>query len=129
MNDRFKQQCGDMSDKLRRLANAAPAIARASVGAGLSTLAKSAKRAAIGGIKQEVGWYIRRSGNKAWGRAGLMQYPERGQQGPHGLFIDLGTKYVTARHLIGAALGRAMPAARRAMERAAQSRINRVFDV
>lgn len=125
-NEDFRRNIAAKAERLRKLAKDAKKIARSAASAGLRVLSTAAKTAVPGTIKKEVGWYIRQDGTRAWGRAGLMQYPERGEQGPHGLFLDLGTKYIAARHYIANALKQAAPAARRAMKRTAASRINRI---
>ncbi len=112
----FKQ----VDAKFSRLIRSSPAIARAAVSAGLSVLAAAAKEAAIGTIKQEIGKYVRPTSSGAWGRAGLMQYPHRGdgQNGPHGIFVDQGTRYIQPRQFIGRALSAAAPRAIQAAKNA-----------
>lgn len=113
--------------ELEGLEEHAPAIARAAVGAGLSTLARAARTAAVGTIKTETGWYIRQTTNRIWGRAGLMQFANPGDKdAPHGLFLDIGTKYITARHNISKAMIDALPKAIRAAERAAERKIKSI---
>ncbi len=99
--------------KLSRLSDGSPRIARAAVNAGLRVLAAEVKTNAPGTIKREVGWYSRMDGGRAWGRAGLMQFPRQGdgQNGPHGVYVDQGTKFIQARHFVGRALSAAMPRA------------------
>lgn len=116
-----------LTKELEGLEEHAPAIARAAVGAGLSTLARAARNAAVGTIKTETGWYIRQQTNRIWGRAGLMQYANPGEaDAPHGLFLDLGTKYITARNNISKALIDAAPRALKAAERAAERKIKSI---
>lgn len=119
-----------MSNLLRELEGLeehAPAIARAAVGAGLSTLAKAARTAAIGTIKDEVGWFIRQETSRIWGRAGLMQFADPGEKdAPHGLFLDVGTRYIIARHNISKAMADAIPRAIKASQRAAERKIKSI---
>lgn len=127
--DQLRRSAAVLKGQLMALAKQAPKIARAAVSAGLSTLSKSAEAASPGSIKNEVGWFVRQDGSRAWGRAGLMQYPDKEDKGkkPHGAFLTRGTKYITARHFIERALQRSIVPAGRAMRRAAASRINRVL--
>lgn len=116
---------------LSRLARGGVSIARASVSAGVGVLASSARNAAPGSISQEVGSYVRVTGETAWGKAGLMRFPRPGdgQNGPHGVYVDQGTKFIQARHFIGraiqSALPRAIQAASSAAARVAQKIANR----
>lgn len=116
----------EVDAKLSRLRRGSPAIARAAVNAGLAVLASAAKAAAPGTIGREIGWYVRGEGNHVHGRAGLMQFPNKGdgQNGPHGIYLDRGTKFIQARHFIGRALNssmqRAIQAAKNAGHRTAQ---------
>ncbi len=70
-------------------------------------------------------------GGDVIGKAGLMEFPSRdgqkirGRQ-PHGLFIDGGTRYIVARHMIRNALRSAQPRAAAAMERAANRKIEKL---
>lgn len=106
--------------KLSRLIRGGPGISRATVNAGLQVLSTAAKAASQGSIKGEVGWYSRILGGVASGVAGLLRLPRRGdrQGGPHGFFLDQGTKYIPARHTIGNALNAATPRAIQAAKNA-----------
>lgn len=106
---------------LARLARGAPLIARASVGTGLSVLSAAAKAAAPGSIKNEIGWHIETIGNETHGWAGFMQFPRPGDgpRGPHGVYLDQGTKFIRAWHFVGQALAAALPRARKAASNAA----------
>lgn len=116
---------------LSRLGRSGVLIARASVNSGLNVLSTSAKNAAPGTISREVGKYVRVTGETAWGKAGLMQFPRPGdgQNGPHGVYVDQGTKFIQARHFIGRAIRSAFPraiqAASSAAARVAQKIVNR----
>lgn len=98
---------------LSRLSKGGIIIARAVVASGLSVLKSAAVAASPGTIKNEVGMYVRTSGNLAYGRAGLMQFPRVGDgpHGPHGVYLDQGTKHIQARHFIGRSMSAAMPRA------------------
>lgn len=114
----------ELQRKLTRIGQGGTDIARASVAAGLSTMARAARRASPGTVKTEIGFYIRENGDVVSGRAGLMQYPRRGvKKGPHGFFLDQGTRYIAARHMISNALSESIPKARTAMERAAARKL------
>lgn len=112
-----------LMEKLDAMGQAGDSVSRVAVGAGCGVLAKACKAASPGSVKQECGWYIRRNSNGYFGKAGLMQFPQRGQEGrgPHGLFLTIGTRHIVARHFIENALksarGRAIAAARRAAHR------------
>ncbi len=108
----------------------AKAVAMSAAYAGLGTLARACRDAAPGSIKQEVGMFVKVSGNKVWGRAGLMKFPRRGdgQDGPHGVYLDQGTKFIAARHFIGNAINSVMPVARNAMQAAVQRKIKKLAE-
>lgn len=110
---------------LNRLADNSQAVARASTAAGLSVLANACRQQSPGSVKEECGWFIRNDGERVWGRAGLMRFPKQGdgQNGPHGLFLTIGTRYIVARHFIENALRGAAPRARAAAKRAAERKI------
>jgi hypothetical protein len=107
---------------------ASKAIAISAVAAGLSVLARAAKSASPGSIKNETGKYLKVAGDKVLGRAGLIRFPRPGdgQNGPHGVYVDQGTKYITPRRFIASALTAAKPAAVAAMELAAKRRLDRI---
>jgi len=115
----------DIMSRLGILEKQSKAVALAAVSAGLGVLASAAKQASPGTIRREVGKYIRSSGDVVTGRAGLMQFPRKGdgQNGPHGVYIDQGTKYIAARGFIGNALRGASGRAKAAMKRAAERKI------
>ena len=98
------------------------------VSAGTTVFRRAAVDAVPGTIKREIGRYLKINGKRVTGRAGLMRYPKRGDgpDGPHGYYVDQGTKFITARRFIGPAMRRAIPAAMLAMQRAAERRVARV---
>jgi HK97 gp10 family phage protein len=112
----------DLLAKLDAIKNADAKLSRAAVGAAVRAFANAAKAAAPGSVKKEIRLTIRVKSGKITGRAGLMKIPKRGQRhGPHGVFLERGTKYITARRFINNALQAATPvaavAARVAVER------------
>jgi len=116
---------------LKRLMNVeknATSIARSAVSAGIGVLANAAKSASPGTIKQECGGYVRATGKTVSGRAGLMRFPRPGdgQNRPHGVYLDQGTKYIPARGFIGNALRAATGRAAQAMKRAGKRRIQQL---
>jgi hypothetical protein len=115
----------DIMRRLGILEKQSKAVALAAVSAGLGVLASAAKQASHGTIRREVGKYIRSSGDVVTGRAGLMQFPRKGdgQTGPHGVYLDQGTRYIAARGFIGNALRGASGKAKAAMKRAAERKI------
>ena len=115
----------DLMKSFVMLEKQSKSVALAAVSAGLGVLASAAKQASPGTIRREVGRYIRSSGDVVTGRAGLMQFPRPGdgQNGPHGVYLDQGTKYIAARGLISSALRGASGRAKAAMKRAAERKI------
>lgn len=111
--------------KLTEISDGERSIAVASVSAGLRVFAQASRDASPGTIKDETGSYLKIAGKKVWGRAGLVKFPRRGdgQDGPHGVYLELGTKFISPRGFIRSALQSAMPSARAAMRRAAEQRI------
>lgn len=118
----------DIMRRLGFLEKQPKAVAISAVSAGLGVLASAAKQASPGTIRREVGKYIRVNGDVVWGRAGLMQFPRKGdgQNGPHGFYLDQGTKYIAARGFIGNAIRGASARARSAMKRAAERKIEKL---
>mgnify|MGYP003450950817 CR=1 FL=1 len=117
-----------LSKRLKALSQGGQEISRQSVRAGCSVLAAACTAAAPGTIKREVGFSVKQVGAKIVGRAGLMRFPRRsdGQNGPHGVYLDQGTKYITARRFIAAALRAGRSAALMAIRRSAKARIRRI---
>lgn len=116
----------ETQSQLDALAKAGPSIAAASVRSGVNTLASAAKQAVPGRIKLEIGGYVRIQGHQVIGRSGLMQYPNPGDTDPmpHGVFLEAGTRYIAARHMIANAMKTARPQAEAAMKRTAARKIN-----
>lgn len=113
--------------RLLRLSESAASVSRSVVRTGCAVLASACRNAAPGTIKQEVGFFVRTSGKTSTGRAGLMRFPVRGQsRGPHGLYVDQGTRYITARRFISQALGASRGRALAAMRRTANLRIQSI---
>ena len=118
----------ELLKRLGVLSDSSVAVSRAAIGAGCSVLANACRAASPGTIKKECGWYLRTEGNRVRGRAGLMQFPRPGdgQDGPHGAYVTLGTKYIIARRFIENALKSARPQAIAAAKRAAERKISKL---
>lgn len=118
----------ELSEALERMANAGPSVAAAAVNAGLRVYETEARKSVPGTIKQEVGKYVRKGVNSIWGRAGLMRFPRKGdgQNGPHGIYLEHGTKFIRARHYIANAIARSKAFAINAAQRAAKRRLEQV---
>lgn len=113
--------------RMLRLQESAGSISRSIVRTGCAVLASACRNAAPGTIKQEIGFHVETSGKASTGRAGLMRFPRRGQtNGPHGIYIDQGTKYITPRRFLAAALGSSRGRALAAMRRTANLRIQSI---
>lgn len=112
-------------ERLAKLRDGEASIERATVVAGCIVMSDASKAAAPGSIKQECGFYVRRNGDRAVGKVGLMKFPRRGdgQNGPHGIYLEHGTKYITARRFIRSALQASRARAEVAMRQAAQRKI------
>lgn len=130
MSDSFESAVRDWQKTLDKLGEDGIKVASAGVGAAVNVLAGAAKDAAIGGIKKEVGGYIKVIGSTVIGRAGLMVFPRKGElvdgRDPHGAYIDYGTKYIVARHLIARAMVAARARASAAMRSASQRKLNQL---
>jgi hypothetical protein len=94
----------------------------------LGVQAQACRDASPGSVKQECGKFVRVSGIRVWGRAGLMKFPREGdgQNGPHGVYLTLGTKFIRARGFIQGALQGSQARAIAAGKAAAQRRVNRI---
>lgn len=94
----------------------------------LGVQAKACRDASPGSIKQECGKFVRVSGTRVWGRAGLMKFPRPGdgQDGPHGVYLTLGTKFIQARGFIQGALQGSQSRAIAAGKAAAKRRVERL---
>jgi hypothetical protein len=117
-----------IASNLQKIIEAQTRIARRAVGAGVAVSVQSCREAAPGSTKNEVGGFVRAEGAVAVGRAGLMQFPKRGQvgKGPHAVYLTKGTKFIQPRHFIENALASSRPAANAAMERSIQRSIETV---
>lgn len=122
MSDVFMENVRDAMDDLDSLSGEQIAISAS--WAFVRVLKQAAVAAAIGGIKREVGGYVRKSGQEIVTRVGLLAIPVRGQRGPHGVFLELGTKYIVARHMISIAMDVALSRAMDAASSAAEKKIN-----
>ena len=119
--------------KLNAIANGQLVIERAAVGAAVGVLAGAARKASPGTVTREVGGSVRTQGNHVVGRAGLTKFPRRGvrysgkrgstNRSPHGIYLEVGTRYIAARRFVSKALAAARPAAESAAARAAQKKI------
>lgn len=121
--------------KLNAIANGRVEIERASVGAAVGVLAGSARKASPGTIKREIGGSVKTKGNHVVGRAGLTKFPRRGvrysgkrgsNRSPHGIYLEVGTRYIAARRFVSNALAAAKPAAESAAVRAAQKKFQQL---
>ncbi len=119
---------GATSAMLSRIESQQLSIAKAAVSAGLNVMARAVRDASPGTIKQETGRYMRVSGGKVTGRAGLMRFPRKGdgQDGPHGVYVDQGTKYITPRRFAAAALRASESRAKAAAVAAVKRRIEKL---
>lgn len=111
--------------RLAKLRDGEAAVERAAVVAGCIVMLDACKAAAPGSIKQECGFYVRRNSDRTIGQVGLMKFPRRGdgQNGPHGIYLEHGTKYIAARRFIRSALQASRARAEVAMRQAAQRKI------
>ena len=125
--DRFVEDVRSATADLDGLANSGVEIAKSSSWAFVRVLKQAAVAAAIGGIKREVGGYVRQQGQNFISRVGLLAVPVRGQRGPHGVFVELGTKYIVARHTISIAMDVALARAMDAAASAAEKKINSIL--
>lgn len=124
-----------VDDLQRRLAllqspESQKAIALSVTYSGLGVIERACRNAAPGSIKQEVGKYVRVSGDRVWGRAGLIKFPRPGdgQNGPHGVYVDLGTKFITPRRFTENAISGATSTAIQAMKHAAARKIDKILN-
>ncbi len=113
--------------KMQNVADAQMKIARRAVGAGTGVMVKACRDASPGSVKNEVGRSIRVEGDVVTGKAGLMRFPKKGQsKGPHGVYLEHGTKFIAARHFIRDALASSRNAAAIAMEKSVQRSIETI---
>jgi hypothetical protein len=126
--DTFLRDVSELQDALDDVSSAGVEIAKAASWAVVGTLRKAAVSAAIGTIKREIGGYVKQVGEQVISRVGLMQFPKRGQKkGPHGIYLETGTKYIVARHMISMAMDVAISRALDAAERAAEKKMNQIL--
>src|SRR5690348_13652658 len=113
---------------LQKIADAQTRIARNAVNAGTYVAAQACRQVAPGSTKREIGRFVKAAGAFAYGRAGLMALPKRNQagKGPHGVYLDQGTKFIPARHFIGNALASARAPAINAMSESVNRTIETV---
>lgn len=118
--------------KLSAVANGRAEIERAAVGAAVGVLAGAARKASPGTVKREIGGSVKVQGNHVVGRAGLTKFPRRGvrysgkrggNRSPHGIYLEVGTRYIAARHFVNRALSAARQAAEQAAIRAARKKV------
>ena len=119
----------DLLAKIEAIEKSSHVLAKSALYAGLGTLASAAKNASPGSIKQETGFRVYKTADPPKGYAGLIRFPRRGdgQNGPHGVYLELGTKFITARRFIATALRGAIPRALEAMRQAAERRVQRII--
>lgn len=128
-DDSFLRDVADLKSELTVLEDSGASIAKTAAAAAVDTLKKAAVAAAIGTIKREVGGFVKQVGDEVIGRVGLMAFPKRGQKGkgPHGIYLESGTKYIVARHMISMAMDMAIARALDAAERAAEKKMNQIL--
>jgi hypothetical protein len=127
-DDTFLRDIQSVQDELDLMSRSGTDIAKSAAWAGVTVLKQAAIRSAIGTIKREIGGYVRQAGEEIVGKVGLMMFPKRGQKkGPHGIYLESGTKYIVARHMISIAMNAAISRALDAAERAADKKINQIL--
>lgn len=119
------QGSDEFQARLAKLRQAETAIEFAGVRAGCAVMARAGRDAVPGRIKREVGMRVRVVGSRVEGRAGLVRFPRKGDgpDGPHGVYSELGTKFIAPRYRIRAAQRSARAAAIAAMRRAVKGKI------
>ena len=103
------------------------AVAWAAVRAGLRVYLRACKSVVRGSIRNEVGIYrLAQSEKIVQGVVGFKRFPRLGdgQNGPHGVYLEHGTKYIAPDHAVANALttsrGAALAAMRAAIEKKLQ---------
>ena len=110
--------------RLSDLQSDGKAIARAGISAACQEMAKACESNSPGSIKDEVGYSVKNKGDEVVGRVGLVKFPRRGQKnGPHGVYLERGTKFITPRKFIEQALRSSRPRALAAMRRVIKGRV------
>ena len=96
-------------EKLKALADHRVDVAVSAVRAGVRVFQSSARKAVKGTIKREITGWMKRTEEGAEGGAGLTKFPRRGVRGrqPHGVYLEHGTKYITANHNVARSLSSA----------------------
>jgi hypothetical protein len=126
-DDTFLRDISAIQEDLNDVAGSGSDIARSASWAFVGVLKRAAVNVALGNIKKEIGGYVKTQGEQLISRVGLLAMPVRGRRGPHGVFLELGTKYIVARHTISMAMEAALAIALNAAERAAQKKINSIL--
>lgn len=101
----------------------AASVARSAVRAGLETLRKAAIKASPGLVKLEYGQRLTSDTSGIVGM-GVGGYKSRVKR-PHGMYLENGTPYISARHFASSAFAAAMPKARQRMISMARFRIDK----
>lgn len=125
--DTFLSDIRDVQDDLEGISGSGVSIAKSASWAFVGVLKRAAIQVALGNIKKEIGGYVKTRGEQLISRVGLLAMPVRGRRGPHGVFLELGTKYIVARHTISIAMEAALTIALDAAERAAEKKINQIL--
>lgn len=115
----------EFQKKLASLKKGGVSVGFASVGAGCAVMVDAMKAEAPGSTKQEIGMSLKRRGDVIRGRAGFVRFPKSsdGQNGPHGVYVNSGTKYITARRFIEKARRSSQARALAAMKMSGKKRI------
>lgn len=107
----------------------AASVSKSAVNAGVKVMRNAGVRASPGRVKLEWGQRITVNGTRAVGEVGLGVGGYRGSvKRPHGIYLDQGTQYISARHFVATAFAGARQRAEAAMKRVARSRINRIVE-
>lgn len=124
----------ELEKRLSAVIAGAKEIELAAVKGGCFSLLKAIREAVPGTTKNEVGMRIK--GNV--GRVGVMKYPRqiskfqrrigvRQPKGPHLIYLEVGTKFIAARHYVSNTLNSTKPRAARAMKYAAIAKVKELF--
>jgi hypothetical protein len=117
-----------LQQRLTAVADGEVQISRAGVVAFCVVSSNACKSGSPGSISRECGFSVKTVGGKVVGKAGLMRFPRKGdgQDGPHGVYVDQGTKFIRARHFIRQALDSSRARAMAAMRRATKAKIKQL---
>lgn len=105
-------------------------LSKAAVLAASKTLVDAAKKAVKGSVVKEVGRRAAIKGEKAFAKVGFVKFPRKddGQDGPHGVYLELGTKYIDADHAVASAIvsnrNSAIESAKHAVKRELENLLN-----